>query len=463
MLLHEKFNFAVEEIVRLLDYGFRAAFLTSTEKRRLRTDCFHDTLRILSEEGYDMSGILAREAYYKSIGVYFGETGLPMPPPMSWRLPQRHISRELLRLLPKTDLHCRLDGSVSIDLLWKELQDASINLAALTGKAITTKEEIATLLTTAEVSDATSDIHNSTSIAKAITRSVLQKPEQIERALDDVVAQAINDGVIYMELVIRPLCHTEQGLTPEQVMTIVNTRCRYLMTLHPIHIGIVIYVNTVNDDPIIFKSLAELAVRQRKYRESLVVGFGCYGDEPIPESSFKYFMSTFEFLKAENMNVSMVAGLQGVGTILQAIREGGASRLSGAYHVHTFPRLMNFLATQGIAVELSLSHKFREHTKNATFAGSPVRLFIDNDLPITICSFRGKFSPLGRIDVLENIIEDCKLTLEELLKLFSNGFLYNFGGHVLGQQLLDKFWVSCKKLTDSAGYHMFPVNPFPSD
>lgn len=35
--------------MRLLDYGFRSAFLTSTEKRRLRADCFHDTLKILSE------------------------------------------------------------------------------------------------------------------------------------------------------------------------------------------------------------------------------------------------------------------------------------------------------------------------------------------------------------------------------------------------------------------------------
>ncbi|KAH3760493.1 adenosine deaminase [Pelomyxa schiedti] len=463
MLLHEKFNFNVEEIVRLLDYGFRSAFLTSTEKRRLRTDCFHDTLRILSQEGYDLSGILAREAYYKSIGVFFGTTGLPMDPPISWRLPQRRMSREFLRLLPKTDLHCRLDGSVSVDLLWKELQTASINLASITGRTITTKEEIATILTTAEASDASNALHNSTAIAKAITRSVLQKADQIERALDDIVIQAVNEGVIYMELVIHPMCHTEQGLTPDQVMTIVNTRCRYLMALHPIHLGIVIHVNTVNDDPIVFKAMAELAVRQRKYKDSLVVGFGCYGDEAIPESSFKYFMSTFEYLKTENMNVSMVAGLQGVGTILQAIREGGASRISGAFHVHTFPRLMNFLASQGIAVELSMTHKLREHTKNATFAGSPVRLFIDNELPITICSFRNQSSPLTRIDVLESFIEDCKLTLEELLKLLSNGFLHNFSGHILSQQLHDKFWVTCKNLAESAGYHMFPINPFPRE
>jgi len=462
MLLHEKFNFTVEEIVRLLDYGFRSAFITSTEKRRLRTDCFHDTLKILSEEGYDLSGILEREVYYKSIGVYFSEAGVPIDPPISWRMPQQKINRELLRLLPKTDLHCRLDGSVSIDLLWKELKDANVDLARITGKAINTKEEISTLLASAEVVQQ-SEINNTTAIAKAITRSVLQRPDQLERALEDVIGQAVNDGVVYMELVIRPLCHAAEKMTPEQVVEVVNNKCHQLMAQLPITIGIIIYVNTVTDDPIIFRRLAELAVSSRGKRDSLVVGFGCYGDEPIPEPSFKYFLSTFEYLKAENMNVTMVAGLQGVGTILQAIREGGASRLSGAYHVHTFPRLMNFLATQGIAVEISLTHKLHEHTKNATFAGSPIRLFIDNDLPITICSFRGKFSPMSRIDVLENIVQDCKLTMEDILKLLSNGFQYNFGGYSQSQRLLDLFWRNSKKLLDPAGFHMFNVSPFPKN
>lgn len=43
------------------------------------------------------------------------------------------------------------------------------------------------------------------------------------------------------------------------------------------------YANAVNDDPIIFKSLAELAVKYKQDKEhnGLVVGFGCYGDGTV--------------------------------------------------------------------------------------------------------------------------------------------------------------------------------------
>eukprot|EP01106_Pelomyxa_sp_JSP_P013709 TRINITY_DN418_c0_g1_i2.p2 TRINITY_DN418_c0_g1~~TRINITY_DN418_c0_g1_i2.p2 ORF type:complete len:162 (-),score=47.35 TRINITY_DN418_c0_g1_i2:129-614(-) len=158
----------------------------------------------------------------------------------------------------------------------------------------------------------------------------------------------------------------------------------------------------------------------------------------------------------------MVAGLQGVGTILQSIHEGGASRLSGAYHVHTFPRLMNYMATQGIPVEISGTQKLRDHTKNATFAGSPIRLFIDNGIPLTLCSFRGRFSPLTRVEMLAQIVGDCQLTTGELLRLSEGGCRHNFGGHARATVLTDTFWARAKTILGDAGHtHLFAVNPFP--
>jgi len=207
--------------------------------------------------------------------------------------------------------------------------------------------------------------------------------------------------------------------------------------------------------------MAQLAVELQK--KGLVVGFGIYGDVGMPSDSFRFFKSTFDFLKSHNVNLAMVAGLTGLDTIVTAIHEGGASRLSGCFQLHTFPRLMNYLASFGIPVELSLTQKLLAYTKDASsFSGNVIRLFLANDVPVTICSFRALFCDKDRIEMLQYIMEECQLTIEEIVKLFSNGFLYNFQNSTITKQLLNEFWDETKSYLSKQGFEdIFDVPYFP--
>jgi len=453
MILIEKFGFNLEEIVRVLDYGFQGAFINATEKRRLRADALHQTLRTLKAEGYDISPILKQDFYYRSIGVNFAMFD---PSKKISRMPDRHpaITAEILRALPKTDLHCRLDGSVSIDLLWKELQDDKDFDPSHVGQKFATKEELKKFLNTAEEKKLTD-------VAKDITRLLLQTPAQLERATDDVIRHAVKDGVKYMELVVRPLAHTTKGLSPVSVMDIISSKVKELTQELPIRVGIIIYVSVVADDPISFRQMAQLAVDLQQ--KGLVVGFGIYGDVGLPSESFRFFKSTFDFLKSHNVNLAMVAGLTGLDTIVTAVHEGGASRLSGCFQLHTFPRLMNYIASFGIPVELSLTQKLIAYTKEASsFSGNVIRLFLANELPVTICSFRALFSDKDRIEMLQYIIKECELNVEETVKLISNGFRFNFQNSTVGKQLLTEFWAETKETLAKNGFEdMFDVPYFP--
>lgn len=40
-----------------------------------------------------------------------------------------------------------------------------------------------------------------------------------------------------------------------------------------------------------------------------------------------------------------------------------------------------------------------------TFAGNPIRLFLDNGLLVTICSFRGSLDRFSRSENIYNVIE----------------------------------------------------------
>lgn len=87
---------------------------------------------LLSKSGYDLSGILEDEIYYERIGVSL--SSLLKPAPTYWEgWDNPPITLDLVQALPKTDLHCNLEGSVSVDLLWQELQQAKMNIKSIIG------------------------------------------------------------------------------------------------------------------------------------------------------------------------------------------------------------------------------------------------------------------------------------------------------------------------------------------
>ena len=61
-----------------------------------------------------------------------------------------------------------------------------------------------------------------------------------------------------------------------------------------------------------------------------------------------------------------------------------------------------------------------------TFAGNPIRLFLDNLLPVAISSFKSSVSAKNRSEVLFDLVNECNLSIAELMKLLSCSFENNF-------------------------------------
>ena len=132
--LHTEAGFTVGEIVRLIDNGFKSAFVDKGTRARFRAEALVDCLRILSGEGYDVSDITSDATWCGSLGVdvrsiasligsgsgeggseaaaaaaaAVGGGGVPVWAP--WTDPE--ITTDILQAMPKTDLHLRLAGSL---------------------------------------------------------------------------------------------------------------------------------------------------------------------------------------------------------------------------------------------------------------------------------------------------------------------------------------------------------------
>ena len=92
--------------------------------------------------------------------------------------------------MPKADINCRLDGSVSLKLLWEELKTAEVDIKKRFGIKANNLDELETILFPGRGADTLS-----LGVAKDLFNCVLQTSQQLERAVDDIVEKAKIDNV----------------------------------------------------------------------------------------------------------------------------------------------------------------------------------------------------------------------------------------------------------------------------
>src|SRR3990167_3601987 len=126
----------------------------------------------------------------------------------SQKPPLAEIPLELITRLPKTDLHCHLDGSVRIDTV--------LDLARKQGVALPTFDR-AELRGKLVAGDHVTSLDDYLA-AFDITLSVMQTEEALERCSYELAQDAWAENVRYLEVRYSPLLHTRDGLRPAQVV-----------------------------------------------------------------------------------------------------------------------------------------------------------------------------------------------------------------------------------------------------
>ena len=127
--------------------------------------------------------------------------------------------------------------------------------------------------------------------------------------------------------------------------------------------------------------------------------------------------------------------------------------MSGAFNVHKHPRIISYLATHSIPIELGITDEFEQTQKQSwTISGSPIRLLLDNDVTVTVCGFRRTKSVS---EEMYDVIKQCNLDAAETLDLIFNGFRSNFQRHQIRQQMIEYARAESVKLLKDAGFVHF--------
>lgn len=427
--IHKTFDFGVEEIVRMIDYGFRSAFIDESLKKRLRIDAFTKTMNVLIDNNIDVSSIINNKRHYLPIGI---ANPFKFEPLINYPKP----TLENVTRLVKIDCDTRLYGSVPLDLMYEFFNKLSEEVK------VRYSERFSDFGTFKEYMTSSSHL----SEKKELCFRCLQTEENIRKGIHAIIKEAIEDNVRYMELTISPLRHQNEKLAPRQIVEIVNDE---ILSANPeiISIKIIIYVDTEKDSPIDFQKMAELCV---ELRDLNVVGFATTTTE-ITAESMPFFQHTFDYLKANFVPVSMFAGEKDHKSIPIAITRGNCRRLSGAFQVVESCTLLREVTSYNMNIIVTDTPRLKENISTC-FSKRPIRSFLDFGVKVAYGSLNKSFNGCSRSEQLVKLAHSNGLNLLDIVFIMHNTFGAMFQNYQRVRELQTKFWDETINILKELGF-----------
>jgi adenosine deaminase len=315
------------------------------------------------------------------------------------------IDREVLRRLPKAELHCHLDGSVRPATI--------VELARESGIALP-RGDAASLATYLAVPPGSS-------LEEYLTRfdttlAVMQRAPALERIAYELAIDSHADGVLYLETRFAPNLSVRDGLQLSDVMEAV---LRGLMRAER-ETGIVarVIVIALRTRPAAeSRALSELAVA---YKGRGVVGFDLAGAERRHPASAH--AAAFEFARAHDLACTCHAGEgDGAESVRDALQSCRPNRIGHGTRIFEDPSLMDQVATRAIPVEVCLTSNVQTAAVSSYMA-HPLRRYYDAGMNVMLNTDNRVMSATTLTDEFAHAAAHLDFSFDELAVMALNGF-----------------------------------------
>ncbi|KAK8896155.1 hypothetical protein M9Y10_014049 [Tritrichomonas musculus] len=423
-LLQEKFNFTLPELMKMMDYSFRAAFVPESLKKRLRVEAFVKAIKVLQKNDIDISNLVEYSDYYAKLG-------LTVPPKFCPPAENPPLTPRILEQIPKCDIDCRFIGSVPLTLLWEFYQKLPDN-----EKVDRFDEPLPKFESYEEMSDyiLNEDEKNHHMKGETLCLALLQSAKNIREGVKAILSQAARDKVAYLELTCCPLLHTKK-LSEEDVLDVICDVCKQFneRPSYGITVKIVLNANIETLTPIQVQKVAEMCVQ---HEDKGVVGFMTTGE--IDEDTMKYYEDTFDYLHDNFVPVTIFAGEKVANSVTCALNRGHARRISGGFKIAQSESLLNDVTSHNNAILVNPSKSFE--SADWDWDRSPYRSIFDFGAKIAFCSIHNTFSDTTRSQKLLKLAQSSGFDALSVLKIIDNTFASIFMHHDAAKTFRQKFW-----------------------
>ena len=319
--------------------------------------------------------------------------------------------KEVLNL-PKIELHCHLDGSISQECL-----------EFLLGRNISSQE--------LEVSNDCDSLKTYLEKFK-LPIAAIQTPDGLRAATFDLLRQASNENVRYIEIRFAPLLSVNKRFTADQVLDAVIEGIQEGYRRFGIRSQIIVCLmrhHSLSDN-------FSLLYLVKRYLGKGVCAIDLAGDEAAyPMNKFKDV-----FYEAKRMGIPFTIHAGECGSLENVIEavQCGAQRIGHGIALRGHQEEINFCKERGIGIEMCPISNLQTKAVRSK-AEYPLREFLDNGLLATINTDNRTVSNTRITKELLWIQSEYGITDQELIQLQKNAIEVSFASETLKEELRQLF------------------------
>lgn len=319
---------------------------------------------------------------------------------------QIKLTKEQIKLFPKTDLHLHLDGSIRLGTILDLAQQEGIDLGT------TSEKELAKMIHMGENCDSLVDYLK----AFDITLSVMQTEESLYRAAYELAEDVSKENVRYMEVRYAPILHMEKGLSLTQIIEAVLRGLKAGERDFGVRSGVIISgIRNISSEYSL--RLAELAVA---YKNHGVVGFDLAGAEANYPA--KDHQEAFKLIRFNNINSTCHAGeAYGAESIHQALHIIGAHRIGHGTRLREDGDLLNYVNNHRIPLEVCIKSNVQTGVVK-DIKTHPVKFYYNFGIRVTINTDNRLITDTTVTDELYLLHTELDFTIDDIRTIIINGF-----------------------------------------
>ncbi len=295
----------------------------------------------------------------------------------------------MLKEIPKVNLHLHLDGSIRIKTTC-ELTNMDI-------------KQVKKLMIASKCDSLDEYLTKFT-----LANEIMQTKENLTRIAKELVLDLKKEHVIYAEVRFAPLLHIKKGLSPKEV---VDSVLRGLND-NEIKVNLILCMMRHFNFEENLKTI-ELA---RKYLNKGVVALDLAGDEALYNTSS--FKELFQIIKKKDIPFTIHAGeAAGVDSILSAI-SFGAKRIGHGVRCIEDKRAISLIKQKGITLEVC--PKSNVDTNIYKYNNHPIKKLYEEGVLVTINTDNQTVSDITLTKEYKKLIKYFNFKLEDFKKMNIN-------------------------------------------
>ncbi|MBX3173353.1 MAG: adenosine deaminase [Gemmatimonadaceae bacterium] len=329
------------------------------------------------------------------------------------------ITSELLRRLPKAELHCHLDGSLRPATMLELAREQRVEMPADDPEALRDYMRV-------------DDARNLEDYLARFghTLSVMQTAESLERVAYELAEDCAREGVRYLETRYAPVLNIERGLSlAETVEAPLRGLARAEREYGIVARVIVCAIRSMSPETSL--GLARLAV---DYKDRGVVGFDLAGGEAGNPAALH--RAAFAHAVDNGLPCTCHAG-EGAGaeSVAEAMHQCQAHRIGHGTRLIEDPTLLAEAKAQGVAIECCLTSNLQTHAVRA-LDEHPLRRYFEAGLQVSINTDNRLMSGTDLVTEYGLAARHLGFTFDELQRVARTGFVNAFLPEAEKQALL---------------------------